>query len=69
MVLTGDSHARQWLPGLDAVGQAGGWRVIAWTKSACTVIDIVTYNPSLEQRYEGCENWRAVLFDEITALD
>ena len=35
VALMGDSHSGMWLPALDDIGQARGWRVITLQKSSC----------------------------------
>jgi hypothetical protein len=39
VALVGDSKMEQWSTALHAIGQAEGWRVRAWTKSACGFVD------------------------------
>lgn len=36
MVVLGDSHVGQWLPGLDAIGEESGYRVLPLIKYGCT---------------------------------
>ena len=38
IVLTGDSHAAQWLPALERLARERGWRLVAVTKSACPAV-------------------------------
>ncbi len=69
MVLVGDSHAQQWLPGLDAFAQAEGWRLVAWTKAACPVADVELRTEKLGNRvYTECTEWREATVDRVTAL-
>jgi peptidoglycan/LPS O-acetylase OafA/YrhL len=65
IMLYGDSHALHWLPAIDAIGERRGWRVINATKSACSPIDVRTWNPSFEREYVECEAWRESLFDQL----
>jgi len=58
VVLLGDSHARQWLDAFDLLGQREGWRIVSWTKSACSIIDVDIYLPALEKPYNECTEWR-----------
>jgi peptidoglycan/LPS O-acetylase OafA/YrhL/cellulose synthase/poly-beta-1,6-N-acetylglucosamine synthase-like glycosyltransferase len=68
MVLFGDSHAQQWLPALDRQGKASGWRVVSWTKAACSVADIDVYNSALKREFSECMEWREWTFQRIKKL-
>ncbi|WP_432489333.1 acyltransferase family protein [Kineococcus sp. SYSU DK018] len=58
LVLFGDSHAQQWLPALDVSARKLGWRVVSWTKAACSVVDILLWSPELHREYTECVLWR-----------
>ena len=68
LVLLGDSHARQWLDALDAVGQRHGWRVYAWTKSACSIIDARVYLTPQQRPYDECTTWRETVTARVATL-
>lgn len=57
VALVGDSHAGSWLPALDALGRERGWKVYVYVKSACTPIDLPTWNGRLDREYTECERW------------
>lgn len=59
VVLIGDSHAQHWLPALHEAGLERGWRVLAWTKSACPPVDVAIWSYRLERPYRECDIWRA----------
>ena len=65
VAVVGDSHAQQWLPALDAAGTENGWRVLGWTKSACTMFDVTLWSKRLERRYDECDTWRASVLDQL----
>lgn len=67
-VLVGDSHAQQWLPGLDRAAAESGWKLVSWTKAACSLADMETYSPELKRRFTECETWRQEIVDRIIAL-
>ncbi|MEZ5166066.1 MAG: SGNH hydrolase domain-containing protein [Acidimicrobiales bacterium] len=69
VVLLGDSHARQWIDALDAVGRREGWRVHVWTKSSCTIVDAHTYLSTQERAYDDCDEWRVHVRERIAELD
>ncbi len=69
VALVGDSHARHWLPALDAVAADRGWRLLSLTKSACTPFDVTTWNENFEREYVECEAWRRAVIDHLADLD
>jgi hypothetical protein len=68
VVLFGDSHAAQWFPALDSIVRRRGWRLVALTKTACPVADVVVINVPLARRYVECEPWRRATLERIAAL-
>ena len=68
LVVFGDSHAQQWLPGFDAAGKKNHWKVYAWTKAACPIADVVITNDTLHRRFSECEAWRNSMMAKIVAL-
>lgn len=69
IVLLGDSHARQWLDALDLLGREEGWKVHAWTKSACSIVDADVYLTAQERPYDECKEWRAAVTDVVAELE
>ena len=69
LVLTGDSHAQQWLPALDQEGKALHWKVVSWTKAACPFADVHVNNDSLHREFSECDTWRTITIARIKALD
>jgi len=59
IALFGDSHAAQWVPALTE----GGFRIHAYTKSACPAIDVPTAHP--DGPYPECAQWRDAVMDRI----
>lgn len=68
IVLIGDSHAQHWLPALDTAGKERGWRVFAWTKSACTPVEVRIRNSRLEREYHECYEWRGRVVEAVAAI-
>jgi hypothetical protein len=54
---------------MDAIGQARGWRVHAWTKSACSPIDSDTWYGAGERVYTECRAWLGEVVEATAALD
>jgi peptidoglycan/LPS O-acetylase OafA/YrhL/glycosyltransferase involved in cell wall biosynthesis len=66
MILVGDSHAQQWLPGLDIEAKRLGWKLVAWTKAACPLADLSVHAPQLGNRsYTECDQWRRITLGRI----
>jgi len=65
IVLFGDSHAAQWMPAIDQVAIANGWRLIVHTKKACPSVEIPTIkDPDLTD----CAPWRASVIASMEAI-
>lgn len=65
MALVGDSHAAQWQPALDEIGDRAGWRVETYTKSACGFFTVPV--ATLEDApYTSCEEWNKALLEHLT---
>jgi len=69
VLLLGDSHARQWVDAFDVLGRQQGWRVVSWTKSACSIVDAEIYLPSLERPYSECDTWRDNVVASAAAME
>ncbi|HEX7473915.1 MAG TPA: acyltransferase family protein [Candidatus Limnocylindrales bacterium] len=67
VVLLGDSHAAQWFPALVRAALAHHWRLLSFTKSACTPADIAVWDPSLNREYSECDTWRANVLRRIAS--
>ncbi|MFY9587594.1 MAG: SGNH hydrolase domain-containing protein, partial [Actinomycetota bacterium] len=69
IALIGDSVAQQWFPAFQRAARANHWRLLAWTKNACPVVDVQTFQPRLKRAYSECVDWRQNVFDRIEAFD
>ncbi|MDP2292040.1 MAG: acyltransferase family protein, partial [Actinomycetota bacterium] len=65
IVLFGDSHAAEWMPGLHAVAAQNGWRLIVHTKKACPHVEIPT---SQDPNGTDCAVWRERVIERIGAM-
>lgn len=65
LALAGDSHAAHWVPALDAVGKAKGWKIETYTKSSCPVIDVEVLLRG-SSPYTTCSEWNRLLHDKLT---
>jgi hypothetical protein len=57
VVLFGDSHAAQWFPALEAIAVVEGWRLVPFTKSACSGVDVERWNLNFGRPYTECAAW------------
>ncbi|MGQ0464237.1 MAG: acyltransferase family protein [Sporichthyaceae bacterium] len=67
-VLFGDSHAQQWFGAFDAAAKKNGWRLIAWTKSGCSLADVPTFVPGTQKAFGECDTWRTATTARIAKL-
>ncbi|MBX0300976.1 acyltransferase [Cryobacterium sp. 1639] len=64
VALVGDSHAAQWLPALNSIGLANGWRIEAYTKARCPFADVKIGTGT---RFNGsCEAWNEDMMETLT---
>ncbi len=56
VLLIGDSHAVHWFPAIRKVARERGWRLVAMTKSACPIADVVSIREG--RRDMACRTWR-----------
>jgi peptidoglycan/LPS O-acetylase OafA/YrhL len=68
VVLFGDSHAAQWFPALDRLARVEGWKLVTFTKSACTPADVTVWNPTFERAYTECDAWREQVYARLAEL-
>jgi len=66
IVLFGDSHAAEWMPALDKVASANGWRLIVHTKKACPDAEIPT---AQDPNGNDCAVWRREVIDLIAGIE
>jgi peptidoglycan/LPS O-acetylase OafA/YrhL len=57
VVLIGDSHAAQWFGALRVLAKERDWRLVPFTKNACTFIDAPIVYPFTKTRYVECAAW------------
>lgn len=58
VVLFGDSHAAQWFPALQALGQRHRLRIVVFVKAACPVALVEPLDVKLGRPYRECSQWR-----------
>lgn len=67
VAMVGDSKMGQWLPAVDAMGKANGWKVRTYTKSACP------WNPNpvehTDRPYTACVTWGQEVLRRLTGPD
>ncbi|HET7704281.1 MAG TPA: acyltransferase family protein [Candidatus Limnocylindrales bacterium] len=68
VVLFGDSHAAQWFPALERLARVEGWKLVTYTKSACTPADVAVWNGSFQREYTECAAWRERVFTRLAEL-
>ncbi len=68
IALIGDSVAQQWFPAFQQAARTEHWRLLAWTKNACPVVDVLSYQPRLNRAYNECVTWRDNVMDRMRAF-
>ena len=66
IALFGDSHAAQWLPALDRLGEEQGFRVLAMVKSGCPSASVTVGRMKTLDAYTECDTWRDKAIERIT---
>lgn len=67
VVLVGDSHAGQWVPGFVDLAESEGWHLYTMSKSACPFLDAAFYNRLTDGPYDECSQWNRAVMQRITA--
>ena len=62
----GDSHMGMWLPALDAMGQADGFKVVPYVKWACPSVDVPTI--AINGPEGTCDTFREWSLEQVRAL-
>jgi hypothetical protein len=65
VVLFGDSHAAQWMPALNKIGAANGWKILVQVKKACPTADIPTEK---DPNRADCAVWRDAVIQQIAQI-
>jgi peptidoglycan/LPS O-acetylase OafA/YrhL len=65
VALVGDSKAMQWLPALERLAPARGWRIVTYGKSACALAAGHAQNEG--RVYPACDEWNRRVMDRLRA--
>ncbi len=65
VTVVGDSKIAQWMPAIDAIAEANGWRVRLYTKGGCTFTDTMTLVEG--DPFEECREWGEEVFRRISS--
>jgi peptidoglycan/LPS O-acetylase OafA/YrhL len=65
VVLTGDAHAYQWLPAMEAIALDKGWRLLNLTKADCPLYDVQLVDDLLKRDYKECYSWRNAVLQRL----
>jgi len=66
IALFGDSHAAQWLPALDRLGEKQDFKVLAMVKSGCPSATVTVGRMKTTSAYTECDAWRTKAIARIT---
>lgn len=64
VAIVGDSHAGHWVPALEEMARVKGWKLLPFTKSACTFgrTDVLD---GARRPYTSCAEWRENVLEEM----
>ncbi|MCR8669841.1 acyltransferase family protein [Agrococcus sp. HG114] len=65
IAVVGDSHAAQWLPAVQQIGESRGLRVVSLTKSNCPLTDSTPALASGGGAYHQCSAWNRAVMDRL----
>ena len=65
VALVGDSKAMQWLPALERLAPARGWRIVTYGKSACAFA--AGHAQEAGEAYPSCDTWNRHVMDALRA--
>jgi hypothetical protein len=69
LVLFGDSVLAQWFPAFAKIYLAEpDWRIVVFTKSACSASTVHYFYPRIKSAYTVCDEWRDQALRDIAAL-
>ncbi|MBB2942193.1 peptidoglycan/LPS O-acetylase OafA/YrhL [Actinoplanes lutulentus] len=68
VVLFGDSHALQWFPAFEDLARKRDWRLIVYTRSACSPAGLELQERRAQRRYTECDTWRRQILRKIGKL-
>ena len=69
LVLFGDSVLAQWFPTFAKIYLSNpDWRIIVFTKSACSASTVSYYYPRIKSMYTVCDAWRKKALNEIASI-
>ena len=66
IVVTGDSHAAQWVPAIDKIARDHKWKLVTFTKAACPFTRAAVTDNG--KPYQACAQWRDNVLAEIGKL-
>ncbi|MEY2513489.1 MAG: hypothetical protein QOJ89_847 [bacterium] len=68
VMLIGDSHSSMWLPAIDQLGSAKGWKVIDINKVNCGAAAIEPYLYQEARPYPECVKWHDWVTEQINTM-
>lgn len=68
VAVVGDSHANQWVPGLIEVAKNRRWKLVEYTKAACSFADVLVVTKD-GQPYDSCQEWGAAVLQRLLTTE
>jgi hypothetical protein len=58
----------QWFPAVVRIFREPDWRLVAFTKSACPMVDAPLFYPRIRRIYTECAQWRSEALKQVASL-
>lgn len=68
VAFVGDSIGAQWFSILPATFNESNWRIVAYTKSACPMVDEPIFYDRIGKIYNVCSEWRNKVIKELVTM-
>lgn len=69
VVVTGDSHARAWIPAFDRIAEEGGWTAYYLVKPQCTAAHVVPAPVDDDRPFTECTGFHDWVGEQVAALE
>lgn len=68
LVLIGDSHARAWIPAVEQIASAAGWRAFYLVKPQCTAAHVTVAPVTEDVVFTACDDFQDWVVETVDAL-
>ncbi len=69
VVVTGDSHARAWIPAFDRIAASNGWTAYYLVKSQCTAAHVTVAPLNNDEPFTACTDFQDWVVDTVEEIE